>query len=105
MPGMIITVSTALNPNRSRITETFLSGPGPDTETERNSEISFLKRALGRLSEEKREVLVLSRYQDMKYSEIGDVLGCSEGAVKVRVHRAMQTLTKIYHDLTGENTL
>ena len=80
-------------------------GPGPDENCERGDEISLLKTAIDRLSADKREVLLLSRYQNMKYKDIGNVLGCSAGAVKVRVHRAMHALTDIYHELTGGNSL
>jgi RNA polymerase sigma factor (sigma-70 family) len=64
-----------------------------------NERISLLKEAMQRLREDYREVLILSRYQDFKYQEIGDILGCSEGAVKVRIHRALKELKKLYHEL------
>jgi RNA polymerase sigma-70 factor (ECF subfamily) len=41
---------------------------------------------------EKREVLVLSRYQDMKYEQIAELMGCEVGTVKTRVHRALKEL-------------
>jgi RNA polymerase sigma-70 factor (ECF subfamily) len=49
-----------------------------------------------------REILVLSRYQGLKYEEIAQMLGCEEGAVKVRVYRAMRALERIYYGLIGE---
>ena len=52
----------------------------------------MLHQALARLSPEHREVLVLSRFQEMKYAQIAQVLDTTEGAVKVRVHRAMNEL-------------
>lgn len=66
-------------------------------ETEENNVL--LKRALALLSNEKREVLVLSKYQELKFSEIGSILGCTEGAAKVRVHRALKDLRKIFLQL------
>ncbi len=59
----------------------------------------MLMLALDRLPEEKREVILLSKYQDKKYKEIGEILGCSEGAVKVKVFRALQELKVVYHQL------
>lgn len=59
-------------------------------------QLALLHRSLMQLPEEKREVLVLSRYQEMKYDEIGMLLGCSTGAVKVRVHRALQQLKQTF---------
>src|SRR5882672_11485546 len=56
----------------------------------------MLSMALDRLPEDKREVLLLSKYQDKKYKEIGELLGCTEGAVKVKVFRALQELKTVY---------
>lgn len=65
-------------------------------------EVKLLRRALDRLPVEKREVLVLSRFQNLKYSEIADILGCEVGAVKVRVFRAVRELGQIFSELAGE---
>jgi RNA polymerase sigma factor (sigma-70 family) len=55
-----------------------------------------LQKSLSKLSNEYREVLVLSRFQDLSYQEIGEVLNISEANVKVRVHRAIKELRHIY---------
>lgn len=57
-----------------------------------------VRRALARLSEEQREALVLARYHGMPYAEIARVLGISEGAVKTRVFRAMETLKALFSE-------
>ncbi len=62
----------------------------------------IVRRALQRLPVERREVLVLSRYEFKSYEEIAVLLDCSVGAVKVRVHRALKQLREIYLDLAGE---
>jgi RNA polymerase sigma-70 factor (ECF subfamily) len=59
----------------------------------------LLELALARLPEEKREILVLSRYQELKYDDIAALLGCEPGTVKVRVHRAMRELRDAYQYL------
>ena len=56
---------------------------------------------MGRMTLEYREVIILSRFQELKYQEIARILDISEGAVKVRVHRAMNELKTIY--LKAEN--
>ena len=61
--------------------------------------LAILDVALMRLPIEKREVLVLSRYHDLRYEEIAQVCNCSVGAVKVRVHRAIRHLRKLYNEL------
>jgi RNA polymerase sigma-70 factor, ECF subfamily len=70
-----------------------------DPAAEQQGEI--LRRALLALPAERREVLVLSRYEFKTYEEIADVLGCSVGAVKVRAHRAMKQLKEVFLEMTG----
>ena len=75
--------------------------PAPDLRLEQRQEIGLLERALARLPIEKREVLLLSRVQNLKCQEIGEILGCDAGTVKVRVHRALKELRDIFRELTG----
>lgn len=75
---------------------------GPEESAAKVQDLAVLKRALDRLPPEKREILVLSRFQGMKYEDIAAVLGCETGTVKVRVYRAMRTLEEIYFTLIGE---
>jgi RNA polymerase sigma factor (sigma-70 family) len=69
---------------------------GITDDAERQQEAQLLQRALMQLPEDKREILVLSRFQELKYDEIARLLGCETGAVKVRVHRALQQLREVY---------
>jgi RNA polymerase sigma-70 factor (ECF subfamily) len=62
----------------------------------------LVRRALQQLPADRREVLVLSRYEYKTYDEIAKTLECSVGAVKVRAHRAMKQLREIYLDMAGE---
>src|SRR4029077_10658289 len=62
---------------------------------------ALLHRALLMLPDEKREVLVLSRFQELKYEEIARLLDCEVGTVKVRVHRALRELRGIFEKLTS----
>jgi len=64
-----------------------------------DEEKELLSLAMDRLPEDKKEILLLSKFQDKKYKEIGDILGCSEGAVKVKVFRALQELKEVYKKL------
>ncbi|HEY9047151.1 MAG TPA: RNA polymerase sigma factor [Ohtaekwangia sp.] len=69
---------------------------------QQEEEMHLLSMAMDRLPEEKREILVLSKFQDKKYKEIGEILGCSEGAVKVKVFRALQELKEMYQKLEAK---
>jgi RNA polymerase sigma-70 factor (ECF subfamily) len=51
-----------------------------------------LRDLLGLLPDQQRTALLLSRVQGMRYEEIGQVLGCSEQAVKSLIFRATQRL-------------
>lgn len=66
------------------------------TDLQQREELQLLASAMERLPHDKKEILLLSKFQEMKYKEIGDVLGCSEGTVKVKVFRALQELKAVY---------
>ena len=78
------------------------SDPNPEEEYESQSDIDLLRKAMAELPEDKREVILMSRFNNMRYEEIGKVLDCNVGTVKVRVYRAIRELTKIYFNLAGE---
>jgi RNA polymerase sigma-70 factor (ECF subfamily) len=73
--------------------------PHPGEILERTRELATLRRALTRLSHEHREVLILSRFHGLSYRQVGEVVGCAEGTVKVRVFRAMQQLRRIVDEV------
>lgn len=75
---------------------------GHDERMADDQRADLLRRALLALPLERREVLVLSRYELKSYEEIAGALGCSVGAVKVRVHRAIKQLREVYLDLSRE---
>jgi RNA polymerase sigma factor (sigma-70 family) len=75
------------------------SGENRATEFQQDDEMQLLSMAMDRLPEDKREILLLSKYQEKKYKEIGEIIGCSEGAVKVKVFRALQELKLMYQQL------
>ena len=53
-----------------------------------------LRAALHELPVEDRAVILLSRLESLRYREIAEILGSTEGAVKVRAHRALLALRK-----------
>jgi len=62
----------------------------------------LLEMALERLDEDKREVVILSRYEGFKYKEIAEILESTEGAIKVKMFRAMKELKDLVHTLNEE---
>lgn len=67
-----------------------------DDHSEQFERQELLEKVMGQLSDEQREVLILSRYHDLKYKEIAEIVNCTEGTVKVRIFRALNHLRKIY---------
>jgi RNA polymerase sigma factor (sigma-70 family) len=69
---------------------------GPQAQLEEESDAARLQRALLELREDKRELLVLARYREMKYEAIAELLGVDIATIKVRVHRALKELRDIF---------
>ena len=76
--------------------------PNQEELTTHKDDVSILKKALGKLSPEKREIIILSRFQNMTYKEIGKILDIKVGTIKATVFRTLRELSKIYMDLAGE---
>jgi RNA polymerase sigma-70 factor (ECF subfamily) len=86
--------------NEVRIDEVDVRGGGdPDEDFLKKERSRRIKEALGLLTGDQREVLILSRYQGLKYEEIAEILRCRVGTVKARVFRAMEKLRRIYRQL------
>jgi len=73
--------------------------PGPERQLEDESEAARLQRALLSMREDKRELIVLARYREMKYEAIAELLDVDVGTIKVRVHRALKELRDIFLNL------
>ena len=73
----------------------------PAENLEQVEKITLLRQAMAKLPLKKREILVLSRFQNLKYREIAELLGCNTGTIKAHVHRATKELGKIYFELSG----
>ena len=71
-------------------------GTSADEYLEKKQEKAGLYKAMASLSDDHREVLTLNRLQELKYHEIGQILGITEVAAKTRAFRAMQELKNIY---------
>ncbi len=79
--------------------------PGPDSRVNARDEAALLQASITALPLELREVLVLSRFQDLRYEDIARVLDCSVGAVKMRVHRAMAVLKERFAEVSGARAI
>ncbi|HEY4324329.1 MAG TPA: RNA polymerase sigma factor [Mucilaginibacter sp.] len=82
--------------NIDDMAERIGGGITPDEQFEKKQAKIELHQAMGKLAEDEREILTLSRFQELKHQEIAQILNITEGAVKARVHRAMKELKNIY---------
>ena len=67
----------------------------PDILLEKKEQRQIIRKALAQLPENQRIALTLITYQDLRYEEVADILGCSVGAVKALIHRARQKMKKL----------
>ena len=51
--------------------------------------------AIQRLDKDERDILALTLSRDLKYKDIANMVGISEGAIKVKVHRARVKLKEM----------
>lgn len=59
----------------------------------------LLYKAIDRLPIEKKEIIVLSKLKQLRYTDIAVILDCNEEAARTRSHRALKDLKKIYFEL------
>jgi RNA polymerase sigma-70 factor (ECF subfamily) len=71
-----------------------LSSPSGDALIDQLVYVSEIEQGLAQLSEEQREVLVLSYFGELSQSEIADQLGIPLGTVKARMARGMAKLAE-----------
>jgi RNA polymerase sigma-70 factor (ECF subfamily) len=94
--------------SRAQIEPLEAAGEGPATtgsildDLSLGEEVRVLREALARLPADKRELLVLARFEELRHEEIAEIVGCSAGALRVRLHRALAELREVYSSLMGE---
>lgn len=54
----------------------------------------LLKKALARIPEEQRAVIVMKEYEGLKFTEIAEILNCPVGTVKSRTYFGLKALEK-----------
>jgi RNA polymerase sigma-70 factor (ECF subfamily) len=73
-------------------------GSGPMRRLQQQELSSVIRRALDGLNERQRVAVVLNKYEEMNYSEIAEVMGLTEKAVKSLLSRARQNLRAALQD-------
>jgi RNA polymerase sigma-70 factor (ECF subfamily) len=65
-----------------------------ETDATVRDEAAAAWRAVGRLPDDRRRALVLRFVDEMSTAEIAGILGRSEGAVRVLIHRALRSVAR-----------
>jgi RNA polymerase sigma-70 factor (ECF subfamily) len=77
-------------------TDKFIVEPADEVEGYHEDDYDRLEKAISDLSDEQKEIIVLSRYQGLKYEEISAITNQSVAAIKVAMYRAIRQLRGIY---------
>jgi len=65
-------------------------------EGEDHEEKSQLHHALNKLDPSDRAVLVMHKFNDIKYEDLAEIMGSTPGALKTKVSRALKKLKTVY---------
>ncbi len=79
-------------PPNAATTATPDPSASPDAQYEQQELGTAVRRALAALPEKQRLAVILQRYEDMDYEQIGRIIGASRGAVDGLLSRAKGTL-------------
>ena len=73
-------------------------GAGIDERTVQRAEAERAERALAKLPDKQRLCVTLRIQEDLSFAEIGEIVGCSEGAARVNYHYGVQRLREVLGD-------
>ena len=76
--------------------------PGPEEARQKEEHLQLMELALDQLSEDKKELLLLSKLQGLKYKDIATLHNCTETNVKVKVFRAINDLREVFLKLQAK---
>ena len=102
----VLTIAMNLVREHWRRTKRRKTSPDPDVGTraapepdmlplERQERLDAVRAALARLPDSQREVVELHWFQEHPFAEVAKIVGSSEGAVRVRAHRAYKRLKEL----------
>jgi RNA polymerase sigma-70 factor (ECF subfamily) len=72
--------------------QTAAREPSVEQRMVRDAELDEVRRAIALLPAKQRAAVLMHKYEELDYSQIARVLGCSESAVKSLLFRAYETL-------------
>lgn len=82
--------------NRTSVSLDDLQVVAETEEEDQSEEVKRLHVVLNKLPIADKELIVMSRFQGMKYQQIAEVIGSNEIAVKTRIHRILKKIRTLY---------
>ncbi len=73
---------------------------GEETSAYDEEDYERLDMAFARLNPDQKEIIILGRFQKLKYEEISSIKDMSVPSIKVQMHRALKQLKEHYFKLT-----
>ena len=74
------------------------TNPSVEQRMVRSARLAEVRRAIGTLPDKQRAAVLMHKYEELEYSQIAQILECSESAVKSLLFRAYETLrAKLAH--------
>ena len=73
----------------------------PEAEVEKRQTVALLFEAIGALSEQHRDVLILKEVAGLTYRQIAAVQNVPEGTAKSRLHHAIRSVRRFFAERTG----
>jgi len=82
------------NPNSEQLSAavTADSSCNPSEQASKAEQTEQVRQAIRSLPSRQRATLVLAYYQQLSYTDVAEVMGCSVGTVKTQMFRALKTL-------------
>lgn len=79
------------------LNEVFFEIPDDDTNAEQQEQIDWLNKAINVLNDTEKAILMLY-LEDKTHDEIAEIIGISNGNVRVKLHRIQERLKKLKNE-------
>lgn len=84
---------------RSFVTDDRIVDQPDDHGEEQHERERLLYQSLNRLAPDQRELLILTRFERMKYEDVASMMETTVSNIKIKVHRAIRRLREVYFEL------
>ncbi|MBI2599883.1 RNA polymerase sigma factor [Candidatus Daviesbacteria bacterium] len=69
-----------------------------EEQLDRKNDITLVQKALSKLQEEDKQIVILRFFEEMPTAQIAQVVGLSEGNLRVRLHRVLKKLKGMIYE-------